>query len=312
MSTVGRILAVPGLEPNTSAAFRRLLWDMCERNGWDVDAIAAVISHESGFQAHARNPLEGQTATGLIQFTDSTARGLGISGGAPDGVLALSAEEQVPFIEKYFRRAFNGQSAKPRRVDYYAAVFMPSVVGKPLEHAIARADAPKQINGGKDNVYTLNAGMDRDRDGVIEVSDLDAVIMSKQHAAQGRFVEVTDDPLDLDPTNLGALGWAPGSQLSPLARQSLGQLCSRLPVLRIGNRGDLVAVLQFELGVSPDEIFGPRTQAALLSFQEEQQIESEVSPEGKPLALGVCGVKTWERLFARAHSEGGGAPEGAA
>ncbi len=116
MGQVGRILAVPGLE-GTTPAFRLALWRMAERNGWDVDAIAAVISLESGFRPDAKNPKA--TASGLIQMIDATARSVGVPDGA-EGLRRMSAEEQLPFVETFYKRAF-GRSLTPRPVDYYLA-----------------------------------------------------------------------------------------------------------------------------------------------------------------------------------------------
>lgn len=115
----------------------------------------------------------------------------------------------------------------------------------------------------------------------------------------------TGEKLFDHPLVQGAQG-APGAQagdsgLPPSSVSAYLQRLSRsLPVLRLGNRGDLVGVLQFELGrgLTPDEHFGPRTERAVREFQEDHGIETEVSPEGKPLPAGVVGVKTWALLFA--------------
>ena len=100
------------------------------------------------------------------------------------------------------------------------------------------------------------------------------------------------------PGSLEASGSGQGSQSSQSAPLFLRRLSASLPVLRQGVRGDVVGVLQFELGVEPDEVFGPKTRAALVEFQQANGIESDVSPGGQPLPQGVCGVKTWAALFA--------------
>lgn len=89
------------------------------------------------------------------------------------------------------------------------------------------------------------------------------------------------------------------SQSSPSVPRFLQQLSASLPVLRRGARGDLVGVMQFELGkLEPDESFGPLTEARLIEFQQSVGMTSEVAPSGKPYPLGVCGVRTWASLFA--------------
>lgn len=101
-----------------------------------------------------------------------------------------------------------------------------------------------------------------------------------------------------DPGSPGAWGSEQASQSSQSAPRFLQQLSSSLPVLRRGVRGDLVAVMQFELGVDPDEHFGPKTLRRLIEFQQEHGIETDIAPSGRPLEQGACGVKTWAALFA--------------
>jgi peptidoglycan hydrolase-like protein with peptidoglycan-binding domain len=101
-----------------------------------------------------------------------------------------------------------------------------------------------------------------------------------------------------DPGSPGAWGSEPASPSSQSAPQYLQQLSSSLPVLRQGARGDVVGVMQFELGVEPDEHFGPKTFRRLIEFQQERGIQTDIAPSGKPLPQGVCGVKTWAALFA--------------
>jgi peptidoglycan hydrolase-like protein with peptidoglycan-binding domain len=92
-------------------------------------------------------------------------------------------------------------------------------------------------------------------------------------------------------------GSEPESQSSQSARQYLQRLSASLPVLRHGARGDVVGVMQFEIGCEPDEFFGPKTEAALRLFQQAHGIETDIAPSGKPLPQGQCGVKTWAKIF---------------
>src|SRR5260221_11613624 len=153
------ILAVPGLAA-TSPEFRAELSALAERHSWDVDAIAAIMSRESGFKASAKNPTPGQTATGLIQFTAATLRGLGFTG-TRDDFASLTDIEQLPFVERYYARAFPTH-APSRPVDYHRATFGASS-GLPLDFVLAHAG---------DHLYEVNAGLDTNSDGQITVSDL--------------------------------------------------------------------------------------------------------------------------------------------
>lgn len=81
--------------------------------------LAAVISFETGgtFSPSKRNP--GSTATGLIQFMANTARGLGTT---TEALAAMSFDQQMVYVEKYFKsRGF--KPGKPQTLaDVYTAV----------------------------------------------------------------------------------------------------------------------------------------------------------------------------------------------
>ncbi len=202
MATTARtILSVPGLA-GTSPAFRAALYDMAERNGWDVDAIAGVMSIESGFRAGIQNPTAGVTASGLIQFTDNTAKGLGIKGGAAE-VRRMSGLEQLPWIEKFYRRAFAGRSSS-RPADFYLAGFG-SGIGGSDDQVLASESDPKTFGGGTQNAYTLNRGLDVDADGQITVGDVAELLLEQQEKAGGR--RVSADPV---PASSGQLLAAAG------------------------------------------------------------------------------------------------------
>lgn len=97
MTTIS-LLNTPGLERHTPAVWSALA-AIADRHGWNADGLAALIEHESGWNPAARNPLPGQTATGLIQFTANTAKALGTS---VEELAKMSALGQLPFVEQYF------------------------------------------------------------------------------------------------------------------------------------------------------------------------------------------------------------------
>jgi peptidoglycan hydrolase-like protein with peptidoglycan-binding domain len=212
------LLAVPGAS-STTPEFRAAFAEMVERNGWNGDAIAAVISHESGFKARAMNPQPGQTATGLIQFTIGTLRGLGWNG-TREQFAALDELEQLPFVERYFRRAFPG-GPPSRPVDYYLATWG-ARAGLPLSHVLASKAGSEADPTGR--LYTLNAGLDRNGDGFIRVEDLDVALAAVMAKAGGRRL----------PVGKGEQG-APASSSPGPSSESLGLVF--LPVLRPAARG---------------------------------------------------------------------------
>ncbi len=252
----------------TSLEFRDAFSRMVERHDWDGDAIAAVISNESGFNPAAKNPEPGQSAVGLLQFIKSTLEMLGFHG-TRDEFAALTDTQQLPFVEDYFARAVG--DGKHRPVDYYLANWG-APAGLPMDHVLASQG---------ENSYELNKGLDKDHDGKIEVADLDSVIQGKISSARGLRVPG------------GAPGKASGGaapQPSPPSSQCL------LPELRLGSVGPAVSLLRgllerFEPAsmLMPGDKFDQPTLGALKMVQGALGLTPD----------GVVGAKTWGALASR-------------
>ena len=278
------ILAVPGLA-SMSQVFLRDLWLMCSEHAWDVDTVAAVISVESGFKPDIKNPLKGQTASGLLQFTDATARGLGVKDGA-EGVRRMSALEQLPLVEKYYVRAFGSRS--PRTVDYYLAV-LGVVTGQPDTTILWRVTDPKKFNNGEDNLYTLNRGLDVDKNGAITVGDTLSVITKQQAKAAGKRIEIL---ADIDISRAGSHPLAPplGSSPSGSAALLFGVPSNRegdLPVLHVGSKGSAVRTFFRVICEIETNEYDPAYKPLVEDFQAKRGLKPD----------GVIGRDTWYRFL---------------
>lgn len=207
------ILAVPGIErlnPKALDAF----FSMCERHGWDADSLAAVLSSESGFYPHAGvyawSPK--RTASGLLQFIESTAKALGVqpttvrpAAISPDKgagkawatwrILAMPQEEQIPLVEAFYVRGF-GTRRPTRPVDYYLLPWG-AWPGLAMDYVLAREGQ---------RTYEENRGLDLNHDKTITVADLAARVASIQAQARGRRIAIPDPPGDNSGALLGALG----------------------------------------------------------------------------------------------------------
>jgi hypothetical protein len=183
------MLAFPRLS-STSPGFVQALEAMASRLDMDANAIAGVISLESGFNPAAVNPISN--ATGLIQFMPATAAALGTS---VDALRQMSDIDQLAFVEKYFR-AFAGRLVT--RGDYYLAVFMPKFVGKPDTDVIS-------TKGQK--VYDQNKVLDGDKDGVLTVGDVRMKLLNRIRLAEGQ-PEIVPGPGPLGPSGGTGAAWA--------------------------------------------------------------------------------------------------------
>ena len=70
--------------------------------------------------------------------------------------------------------------------------------------------------------------------------------------------------------------------------------------LMIGSQGPLVAEVQQALGVSPDGVFGPQTDAAVRAYQGRARLAVD----------GIVGPVTWGTLFAKSAVGGSDVPQG--
>lgn len=166
------MLALPrfaGLEKHRTAAEREFFARTIAGAGFDPIGVAAVIELES---ARSWSPsIHGPKGTfsdppgypiGLIQFAPSTAKSLGTSSAALEG---MTFEQQLPYVVEYYRK-WGGPDAFQRPGDYYLAGWGASPKTSD-DTVLARAGSPQ---------YDANSGLDTDDDDVIYASELRELI----------------------------------------------------------------------------------------------------------------------------------------
>lgn len=140
--------------------------EIAKRLNCNYRDLLGVMNSESGINAKAKNP--NSSATGLIQFMESTAKSLGTSTSA---LAAMSPVEQLDYVEKYLQRAKKtagfAQNDKLSGGQLYALVFLP-----------ARAHREVLASSGE-NYYGANRGLDTNKDGNITMSELDNRVRDK-------------------------------------------------------------------------------------------------------------------------------------
>jgi hypothetical protein len=181
---VPSVLAVPGVSKLGPAELRKL-WTIAERNGWDVDAIATVISLESRWDPAIRTWVAQidpkQTASGLLQWTESTAQAnFGISAAQ---IRAMDRLQQLDLVETWYLNTLG--PGDHRRVDYY-------IVGLGKNHRVGMDHA--LIKEGDGKAWDYNKGLDLDGDKAITPRDLDRYMDRLQAGAKGVRIEVPLSP----------------------------------------------------------------------------------------------------------------------
>lgn len=153
-----------GIERVSEDWLRRLAV-MALRNDWDPNALAGTIAHESGFNPSAKNP--GGSASGLLQWIDSTARSLGTTA---EKIRKMSVDEQLPLIERYLHRY--GHGVAPLE----GADFMLIGLGKhprtPIDRVLFRKGEPAyDANVAHGSEWAV---WDLDRDGAVTAGEVRA------------------------------------------------------------------------------------------------------------------------------------------
>lgn len=146
-------------KPNLSDEFYNKVVQVAKRLNCSPDDLMAVMNAESGINPTAKNP--NSSATGLIQFTEATAKGLGTTTSA---LKKMSAEEQLVYVEKYLantkRNANLKDNDKITASTLYTMVFLPSKVNNNV------------ITNAGEAYYEHNKGLDINKDGVITKDEL--------------------------------------------------------------------------------------------------------------------------------------------
>jgi peptidoglycan hydrolase-like protein with peptidoglycan-binding domain len=262
--------------------------------------LLGVMNSESGMRASAHNP--NGHASGLIQFMPVTL----VNVGWPHGHAAfrrLTAEEQMPFVERYYRPYVRQGLNSTARL--YQATLLPATLHRGSEPDTVIVDANRHDNAF---AYAPNRGLDRRGDGRILVGDLSAFVehakrSTRWHEAAERLAATPAVPsfgVPVVPLNLEALP----------AAETVAPPAIIHPLLRRGARGDAVREAQTKLNtvhaselaasragladapLVEDGVFGVRTYNATVAFQ---QLAFPADPREWD---GVIGPKTWAALDA--------------
>ncbi len=242
----------PGLE-TTDQEFRSELVALGKRLDIDPNALAAVMSVESRFNPAATNPFKdakGESAVGLIQFMPFLLRAWGHM---PADVAKWTAVEQLKLVERFYQFA--------KGIDdpgtLYMMTFLPKYALQSDSFVLGQKDSDVVRDGlSIHKIYLQNAGLDRDKDGDIEVGEVKALARGFYAAAKAKST-----PKPLRPTLQLKSGYD-------------------------GKHQDHVRAVQKAVGAAQDGKFGPETEKLVKIYQKLNGLDPD----------GVVGPRTWEKI----------------
>lgn len=161
-----------------SDEFRAKVTSIAKGLSLDPNWLMAVMAWETGktFSPAARNP--GSSATGLIQFLQSTAVALGTT---ISQLARMSAVEQLNYVERYYRAT--PASRIHNLGDAYLAVLFPVAIGRPDSYVMWQRDS-----GPYQREYAANSGLDRERKGYITRGDAVSVV-NETYSEGGKYAK---------------------------------------------------------------------------------------------------------------------------
>lgn len=143
--------------PNNREAFLKAVNDTSKRLGIDPNWLLFVMFKESNLKPGAVNSING--ASGLIQFTRTTAKGLGTS---VESLRYMTNVQQMEWVEKYYRP---WKSRLNSFIDLYLATFFPAALGRPDDWVIQTSS----LSAGY--IASQNKGVDLNKDNKITVGE---------------------------------------------------------------------------------------------------------------------------------------------
>lgn len=147
---------------------------MCNRINAKPEDLARVIYAESGFNPHAVNYQNGKAvAKGLNQLILKTAEGLGMSPQEWMNYENVPAENQLEYVEKYFRSV-----GKNKGWDSATQLYVANFAPKHINHA-ANPNAVLYDAESNPLEYHQNKGLDRAGKGYITAGDMARSVQGK-------------------------------------------------------------------------------------------------------------------------------------
>ena len=158
--------------------FQQGVTDLAKKYNLNEEDLYGVMSFESaGTFDPAKRNMQGSGATGLIQFTEPTAKGLGTTTAE---LAKMSRIEQLKYVDKYFA---SGPTIQGGNLDdLYMSILFPAAVGKPDDYVLFGKGAMPNYRG---IAYDQNAGLDKNGDG--SVTKIEAADDVRKHMAQMKF-----------------------------------------------------------------------------------------------------------------------------
>lgn len=132
--------------------------------------LMAVMHSESRFDASVKNR-QGSGATGIIQFMPNTASDLNIT---TDKLRNMNHMEQLDFVFQYLQEKQQTYRTFETLTDLYLAILYPAALNEQFCYT---------LYANPEKAYIQNKGLDIDKDGKVNIQDVDRHLQKKYPSA---------------------------------------------------------------------------------------------------------------------------------
>lgn len=271
-------------------AFLEAVEAMAKRLEVDPNKVMNVMAFESRLNPKARNP-KG-TATGLIQFLDTTAESLGTS---IDKLRGMNAIEQLQYVEKYFAQF-------RRLMDTQESIYTAVLRGRPIndpERVLFRDEPGK---AGRN--YRANAALDTDKSGTITVAEATAKALAQGFLDPARdvvmkfgesvqvFTKVSGPPLHLTGgADLGVKAGPAAPKGQTKSDALLSMLSKPAGPIPLGQVSDVMKALE-----PPIKLVANAATMASPALDKTARAIDQVTREGEEAWNALKGQKSFAQL----------------
>lgn len=151
-------------------SFETKVRDVAKRLEIPPEWLMAVMHSESRFDASVKN-IQGSGATGLIQFMPTTAKDYEIT---VDKLRNLNHVDQMEFVFEYLNNKRQRYGGFNSLTDLYLAILYPKALG---------GGPCFELYATPSKAYTMNKGLDENKDGRVTASDIDRRMQRKYKTA---------------------------------------------------------------------------------------------------------------------------------
>lgn len=147
-------------------SFEQGIRSICtELNVKNPDWLMIVIWAESQFKTDAKNPKS--TATGLIQFIESTAKSIGTTTAE---LRQMNHVQQLKYVRLYLISQIKAKGVPSDGYQLYLLVHYPVAVNRPDSTVVYRSPS---------DAYNGNNGLDYNKDGTVTIAEIKTFLNSK-------------------------------------------------------------------------------------------------------------------------------------